>query len=167
MSKLPWVYGAAASFLVGAAILYQTGFQPVALVGVDEGEIPIQIAQTVKVSTPVVVLLKGELHAANEIDVNAGVTGKVSQIRYETGDWVRSGAVVATLQSPELVERLKKVEATVESAQLEVRQRQSQRSEAEKQLQKIQEWHDRNLIARADLERALASMETADAEVAL
>ena len=132
-----------------------------------ENEVVVQVAETVKVSMPVAVLLKGELHAANEIDVNAGVTGKVSQIHYKIGDRVRSGAVVATLQSPELMERLRKVEATVESAQSEVQQRQAQRSEAEKQLQKVQEWHDRNLIPRADLERALAAMETADAQVAL
>ena len=167
MSKLPWLSGTVASLAVGAAILYQTGLQWLALLGIDEYQIPVQIAQTVKVSTQVAVLLKGELHAANEIDVNAGVTGKVSQIHYKIGDRVRSGAVVATLQSPELMERLRKVEATVGSAQSEVQQRQAQRSEAEKQLQKVQEWHDRNLIPRADLERALAAMETADAQVAL
>jgi HlyD family secretion protein len=168
MSKLPWIYGAvAASLVAGAAILNRTSLRPLALLGVDEHEIPVQVAQAVKVSMPIAVRLKGELHAANEIDVKAGVTGKVSQIHYETGDWVRSGAVVATLQSPELTERLRKVEATVESAQSEVQQRQAQRSEAEKQLQKIKEWHDRNLIPRADLERALAAMETADAQVAL
>jgi RND family efflux transporter MFP subunit len=132
-----------------------------------ENEVVVQVAETSKVSMPVAVRLKGKLHAANEIEVNAGVTGKVSQIHYKIGDRVRSGAVVATLQSPELTERLRKVEATVESAQSEVRQRQAQRSEAEKQLQKIQEWHDRNLIPRADLDRALAAMETADAQVAL
>jgi RND family efflux transporter MFP subunit len=168
MSKLPWIYGAvAASLVAGVAILNRTSLRPLALLGVDEHEIPVQVAQAVKVSMPIAVRLKGELHAANEIDVKAGVTGKVSQIHYETGDWVRSGAVVATLQSPELTERLRKVEATVESAQSEVQQRQAQRSEAEKQLQKIKEWHDRNLIPRADLERALAAMETADAQVAL
>lgn len=166
MTKV-WLYSAVASLVAGAAIVYRTDLRPLALLGVDEYEIPVQIAQAVKVSMPVPVRLKGELHAVNEIDVNARVTGKVSEIHYKTGDWVRSGAVVATLQSPELMERLRKVEATVESARSELRQRQAQSSEAEKQLQKIQEWHDRNLIPRADLERALAAMETADAQIAL
>ena len=166
MAKI-WLYGVLAGLVAGAAIVHRTELRPLALLGVEEYEIPVQIAQTVKVSTPVAVQIKGELHAANEIDVNAGVTGKVSQIHYKIGDRVRSGAVVATLQSPELMERLRKVEATVGSAQSEVQQRQAQRSEAEKQLQKVQEWHDRNLIPRADLERALASMATADAQVTL
>ncbi len=132
-----------------------------------ENEVVVQVTQAVKVSMPAAVRLKGELHAVNEIDVKARVTGKVSEIHYKTGDWVRSGAVVATLQSSELMERLGKIEATVESARSEVQQRKAQRSEAENQLQKTQEWHDRNLIPRADLERALAAMETADAQVAL
>jgi RND family efflux transporter MFP subunit len=132
-----------------------------------ENEVVVQVTEAVKVSMPAAVRLKGELHAVNEIDVKAPVTGKVSEIHYKTGDWVRSGAVVATLQSSELTERLRKVEATVESARSEVQQRKAQRSEAENQLQKTQEWHDRNLIPRADLERALAAMETADAQVAL
>ena len=132
-----------------------------------ENEVVVQVAQTVKVSMPVAVQLKGELHAANEMAVNAGIAGKVRQIHYKTGDWVGSGAIVATVQSPELMERLRKVEATVESAQSEVRQTLAERSEAEKQLQRIQEWHDRNLIPRADLERALAAMKTADAQVVL
>ena len=132
-----------------------------------ENEVAVQVAQPVKVSMPAAVRLKGELHAINEIDVKARVTGKVSEIFYKRGDWVRSGAVVATLQSPELMERVKKAEGAVESARSEVRQRQAQTSEAEKQLQTIQEWHDRNLIPRADLDRALAAMETADAQIAL
>ena len=168
MRKLPWLYGAlAASLVAGAAILNRADLRRPALLGVDEYEIPVQVGQAVKVSMPAAVRLKGELHAVHEMDVKARVTGKVTEIHYKTGDWVRSGAVVATLQSPELVERLRKVEATVESARSEVRQRQAQRSEAEKQLQKTQEWHDRDLIPRTDLEQALAALETADAQVAL
>jgi RND family efflux transporter MFP subunit len=168
MTKHRWLYGAvSASVLAGAAAtLYWTERRAPSWV-VHEHAIPVQVARAVKGLMPSVIQLGGELHPINEIAVNTRVSGRVTQVYYKVGDWVPSGAVIASVHSRELAERLEILQIATEAARADLREKEAQLVEAENQLEKTRDLYERNFIARRELDQARSALESANAQLAL
>src|ERR1035438_3542682 len=58
-------------------------------------------------------ILTAEFKPYQEVDVMAKVSGYVKEIRVDVGDRVREGALLATLQVPEMADDLRKSQAGV------------------------------------------------------
>jgi RND family efflux transporter MFP subunit len=65
-------------------------------------------------------VLTAEFKPFQEIDVMAKVAGYVKRIDVDTGDRVRQGQLLATLEIPELADELAKADASLERSQAEV-----------------------------------------------
>ena len=65
-------------------------------------------------------VLTAEFKPFQEIDVMAKVAGYVKKIDVDTGDRVRQGQLLATLEIPELADELAKADASLERSQAEV-----------------------------------------------
>jgi len=65
-------------------------------------------------------ILTAEFKPFQEVDVMAKVSGYVKEIRVDVGDRVKEGALLATLEVPEMADDLRKSEAGVRHSQSEV-----------------------------------------------
>lgn len=133
----------------------------------NEAAIPIEVIQVKKKSISRAVHGAGKLQVVKETQVFSRVSGRVSDIRAKVGDSVREGQILATVHSPELLERLQSIEAAFEAAEQELRQKEAQLAAAEKNLDKAHELRNRDLIAGKDLSDAEAAADTGRAAQAL
>jgi RND family efflux transporter MFP subunit len=74
---------------------------------------------------------------------------------------------LGTLHSPELLERLKGIEVALEAAKVDLREKKSQLTATEKDVERTRELRQRDLIAGIDLSDAEAAADTARAAQAL
>ena len=98
------------------------------------------------------VSLPGDVIGRSEADLYAKVTGYLTHIAVDKGDWVKKGQVLAELEVPELEQRLKRARANL-SVQRVTYER----------LQRV--WDaDHRLLAREDVDVALGKLQQAQAE---
>lgn len=132
-----------------------------------DAALPVRVVQVKKASIPVIIRGAGTLQVVREVDVVSGVGGRLSNIRSHVGDRVREGQVLGTLHSPELLERLKGIEVALEAAKADLREKKSQLTAAEEDVERTRELRQRDLIAGKDLDDAEAAADTAGAAQAL
>jgi len=120
--------------------------------------------QVQRVSTPIKLRFSGELQPSEQVEIVSRLAGKVTEVRFDVGDFVLSGATVATIRANDLDQRMVGIEGNVESARQELRTRENQSAEAEKTLAQSREFFRRDWIARRDVELAEAAAETARAQ---
>jgi RND family efflux transporter MFP subunit len=125
-------------------------------------ETPVQVVRVKKVPFVRVVEIHGELQPLKQTDVISPVPGVVREIR-NVGDVVRVGTVVATIQSKELMARLRTNEAAMKEAEANLQQKENQTVRAEKELATARELHGKELIARQDVDHAEAAANAARA----
>ncbi|TWT97098.1 efflux RND transporter periplasmic adaptor subunit [Neorhodopirellula pilleata] len=128
-----------------------TGCQPASVALKKESDVKVVPVKTVAIATTDVRRTTSQpasVHAYYRTEINARVSGFVEAMHADIGDYVKAGAVLATLDVPEL-----KMQAQVKQAHV-------QRSEAkEKQSQSRVE------LARAGVRSAEAKVEQAQAEM--
>ena len=127
-------------------------------------EIPVKVLRVKKVQLARVIDIVAELQPLNETEIISQLPGIVKEIRYKAGDTVKAGAVVATIQSKELMERLRANEAAVKEAEDDLREKEKGIGSAEKELAHARELVQRDLIARRAVDDAEAAANLARAE---
>ena len=114
-----------------------------------------------------VLRVSGELEPSAEVDVVSRLAGRLTEVKFKTGDSVSAGAVVATVYSGELNERVRLVEAGLNATRTQLQEREQQAAAADKQLAHDKELYRQDLIARHDVEQAEIQAATARAELEL
>ena len=120
----------------------------------DNEEIVVAIAEVTRESRPIVLRISGELQPAVEVDVVPRVAGRLTEVRFKTGDTVNAGAVVASVYSGELTERVRLVEAELKVTRKQLQDSEQQAAETDKQFSRYQDLYRQDLIARRDVEQA-------------
>jgi RND family efflux transporter MFP subunit len=120
-----------------------------------------------RVSTPIKLRLSGELQPIEQVEIVSRLAGKVTEVRFDVGDFVPAGAIVATIRANDLDQRMVGIEGNVDSARQELRTRENQSAEAEKTLAQSREFFRRDWIPRQDVELAEIAAETARAQAGL
>src|SRR5262245_40847273 len=129
--------------------------------------IPVTAVPVNKTLLPHIVRGGGELQAIEVVDVVSPVSGQLSKVQLKIGDRVAQGQILATVRSHELLQRLQKVAAALETAKEDLRRKESHLAEAEKALERAQELYNRDLIPGRDLKEAEAALDTAGAQQTL
>ena len=129
--------------------------------------IAVTITPVRRRSAPLTVRLTGELSPVSEATVISRLAGKVIDVRFNIGDSVPAGAIVANIHSGSVAERMTEVQAAIVAARKDVGLKAEIVAEAEKQLTKSREWYQQDLIARRDVAQAETVMETARAQAEL
>jgi RND family efflux transporter MFP subunit len=132
-----------------------------------EEEIVVAVAAVKQEPRPVVLRLSGALQPSAEVDVVSRLAGKLTEVKFKTGDSVTAGAVVATVYSGGLSERARVVEAGLNATRTQLQEREQQAATADKQLAHDKELYRQDLIARRDVEQAEIRAATARAELEL
>lgn len=132
-----------------------------------EEEIVVAVAAVKQEPRPVVLRLSGALQPSAEVDVVSRLAGRLTEVKFKTGDSVTAGAVVATVYSGGLSERARVVEAGLNATRTQLQEREQQAATADKQLAHDKELYRQDLIARRDVEQAEIRAATARAELEL
>ena len=133
----------------------------------DDVEVIVPVAEVKRASRPVVLRISGELQPAVEVEVVSRLAGQLTGVKFTTGDTVTAGAVVATVHSSELGERVRSVEAELDATRKQLLEREQQAAAADKQLLRHQELYRQDLIARREMEQAEIQAATARAQLEL
>jgi len=129
--------------------------------------IAVTITPVRRRSAPLTVRLTGELSPVREATIISRLAGKVTDVRFNIGDSVPAGAIVANIHSGSVAERMTEVQAAIVAARKDVGLKAEIVAEAEKQLTKSREWYQQDLIARRDVAQAETVVETAQAQAEL
>ena len=130
-------------------------------------ELEVVIAEVKLESRPIVFRISGELQPANVVDVVSRVAGRLTEVKFKTGDNVSAGKIVATVYSGELSERMRSVEAELKATRKQLQVREQQAADADQQVARYKELYRQDLIARRDVEQVEIQAATARAELEL
>ncbi|HWP43288.1 MAG TPA: efflux RND transporter periplasmic adaptor subunit, partial [Blastocatellia bacterium] len=125
------------------------------------------------------ITLTGSLRAKEQVDVTPKLTGRVLQIRVDTGQPVARGALIAVIEDAEIEQQVERSKASIAVAQASVSQRQAELDNAKAELdrnkrlldagllsrQQFDEIQTRYNVAQSQLELARAQLRQAEAEL--
>ncbi len=150
-----WLWGGgAAVMLVVAWLLAMTTEPPprAETVAVDRGPISAKVTAT------------GTLSALVTVEIGAQVTGRIQQLNVDYNSPVRKGQVLARIDAQLFQAAVEQTRANYVAAQGNLTKSKVQADAAERQMKRLQSLSDKNLIAYADLDAAIASYEAARAQ---
>jgi len=124
----------------------------------------VKVAQVKKLSIPQEVSARGEVQPLKEEQVLAPVSGYIERVRFNKGDTVKAGQIVATFNVKDARQRLQQVEAAMQELQKKLRDKNAQLADAEKRLETIRDLYAKDLIAKKDVAAAESQSEAARAE---
>lgn len=128
-----------------------------------QNNVEVKVAAAKRISIPAVIEATGQLQTTQQTDVVSVVPGVVKEIR-NIGDRVKTGEVVAFVESKSLTDRLRANETAVKAAAARLLDMKGRLEELEKKLAVVREAYGKELIARRDVEIVEAAAETARAE---
>jgi RND family efflux transporter MFP subunit len=162
-----WVKFAALPIIISLGIGYIYRSRPEGLPVWLGGEtvIVVRATQVRKLVGPQRVKMRGVLAPVKQQDIVAPFAGKISEIRYKTGDAVRTGAIVAIIKSNALAQRGAELQATMSTARKETEVEEEQLRSVESFAAQMRALYERDLIARRELEEAQSAVDAARAQL--
>jgi RND family efflux transporter MFP subunit len=144
------ISGAAALLALGLIALGAKPWQWI----LNNDEVVVAVAEAKLQSRPIVWRISGELQPAVEVDVAPRIAGRLTEVKFKTGDTVTAGAVVALVFSGDQSERVRLVETELNATRKQLQDSEPKAADADKQLSRYQELYRQDLIARRDVEQA-------------
>lgn len=111
------------------------------------------------------VLATGVLEATKMVSVGAQVSGQVKKMYVQLGDQVKQGQLIAQIDSIRQENDLKTAEASIKNQQAQLAVKQANLAKVQAEYQRQQAMYAQDATSRAELEAALASYKTAQAEI--
>jgi len=99
----------------------------------------------------------GMIEAVNQATVAAQTSGRVTELPFDVGDYVKQGDVIVRITATEQ-------KAQARGADAKLRAANAQLAEAQKQFARVKDLVDRKLMAQADFDRAKAALDSATAQ---
>lgn len=124
----------------------------------------VRIELVRKVSIPFEIVATGELLPVREEPALSPVSGYIEKLNFKTGDMIAAGQVIATFKVGEAKKRLEQVESTIRDLQEPLRDKDARLGEAEKQVERLRDFFNRELISKKELSAGETLLETARAE---
>jgi len=129
-----------------------------------EREIPVKVVRVDKRATPVTLHVSGTLVPTGETAVVSRLAGRVTQVRFQVGERVVAGAVVATVDARDIAPRRVEIENSLAAARNELQDKGQNLDAAEKLATRMRELYKQDLIARIEMEQVEAALQTARAQ---
>jgi len=127
-------------------------------------EIRVEVARAHKRTLGRALTARGEILPIKETRVTSNLSGVIKEMRFAAGDRVTKGAVIATIESGDLADRLASQESATKDAEERIQKIEKQSLAAEKHLNAMRDLFQKNLIARREVEIAEAAVATARAQ---
>jgi len=120
--------------------------------GEDEGaqeQISVQVAAPERMDVDDILRFIGELRADREARLEFNISGRIASLRYEIGDWVKRGTIMAAIRQEEIRAHLEQAQAGHEKAQAD--------------LQRVERLHGQEILSDDRLEAARVGAKQAKA----
>ncbi len=111
------------------------------------------------------VLATGILEATKMVSVGAQVSGQVKKMYVQLGDQVKQGQLIAQIDSVRQENELKTAEASIKNQMAQLAVRQANLAKVEAEYKRQQAMYAQDATSRSELESALASYKTAQADI--
>ena len=111
------------------------------------------------------VLATGILEATKMVSVGAQVSGQVKKMYVQLGDQVKKGQLIARIDSIRQENDFKTAEASIKNQQAQLAVKQANLAKVNAEYQRQQAMYAQDATSRAELESALASYKTAQADI--
>ncbi|WP_372633379.1 efflux RND transporter periplasmic adaptor subunit [Fodinibius sp.] len=118
-------------------------------------------------SLPLSERLSGTVVAQNQVQLYPEISGKVSQIHVQTGDSVRKGESLISLEDRQYREQVEQARANARINQARLKQAQARYKELEAQYRRTKQLSDKNLSSDMEMETLEAQMSSAEADIEL
>ncbi|HEX5733324.1 MAG TPA: efflux RND transporter periplasmic adaptor subunit [Blastocatellia bacterium] len=113
------------------------------------------------------IILTGALKAKEQVDVTPKATGRLTQIKVDTGHNVAQGALLAVIEDAEIQQQVARAGASVAVSAASVAQRQAELNNAKADLDRNQRLLDSGLISRQQFEAAQTRYEVTKSQLDL
>lgn len=109
-------------------------------------------------SLPLEQVMDGRVEAVRQATVSAQTSGRVEAVYFDVDDFVEAGALIVQLRDTEHRSRLDQAEATLSETR-------ARHAEARSEYERIRGIFEKQLISRADMDRAAAALRAAEARM--
>ena len=113
------------------------------------------------------IILTGALKAKDQVDVTPKATGRLTQIKVDTGHSVAKGALLAVIEDAEIQQQVARAGASIAVGTAGVAQRQAELKNAQAELDRNQRLLDSGLISRQQFEAAQTRYEVTKSQLDL
>jgi RND family efflux transporter MFP subunit len=120
--------------------------------------VPFDTAQAVHQVTIQEQVLDGRVEAVHRATVSAQTSGRIMELVYDVDDFVEEGAVIVRLRDTEQRARLDQASAALREAEARF-------TEAQTEHRRVRDIFERQLVSRAEMDRATAALEAARARL--
>ncbi len=127
----------------------------------------VDLAQAWTGAVSDVLLLTGALKPKEQVDVTLQATGRVESLRFQVGDRVGAGDLVAELEDDQLRQQVHRAEAAIAVARASYRQRRAEHDNAGAELKRAERLFQDGLISSQDYEAQKTSLAVVNAQVEL
>ena len=111
--------------------------------------------------------ITGALKPKEQVDVTTQVTGRITSLNLQVGDYVQKGQVIAQLEDSELGQQVRRAEAAQAVVRANQQQRQAELANAKADLERSQKLVDAGLIAKQDYDTKLTAYRIIESQMAL
>lgn len=111
--------------------------------------------------------LVGSLEAVTEVGIRPRISGYITRLPYDVGDFVEAGQVVLELDDLRLNEAVNRARAALQVAQAQLKAQKAAVTQAEKDVERQQELKQAGASTKQDQESAAAALQIALAKVEL
>jgi RND family efflux transporter MFP subunit len=111
------------------------------------------------------ILITGALRPKEQVDVMPQATGRITSLRWQVGDAVRKGELVAELEDAEPRQQVNRARAALEVTRASLAQRRAELANAKADIRRAQNLHEEKLIARQEFESRQTAFRVVEAQV--
>src|SRR5699024_4157740 len=134
----------------------------------QRGIIPaVEAVQARYGSLPLSERLSGTVVAENQVALYPEITGQISRIHVQTGDYINEGEPIISLEDRQYSEQVEQARAESRINQARLKQAQARHNELEARYKRTKQLSDRNLSSDMEMETMQAQMASAEADIEL
>lgn len=116
-------------------------------------------------SLPKIMHLNGQVESIQKATISAQTSGTIEQLFYDVDDFVKKGSIIARIRAKNQQAGLEQAKAELERSKANINEAKARQKEADAEYTRIKKVYDRQLISRAQYDKASAAKDTAIARV--
>ncbi|HSE97733.1 MAG TPA: efflux RND transporter periplasmic adaptor subunit [Blastocatellia bacterium] len=113
------------------------------------------------------ITLTGALKAKEQVEVMPKLSGRVLQIKVDTGQVVQRGALIAVIEDAEIVQQVERAKASIAVGEAAVSQRQAELNNARAELDRSRHLLNEGLVSRQQFDEAQTRYKVAESQLEL
>lgn len=129
--------------------------------------VSVELAQVVRGELREELMLTGALKPKESVDIVPKATGRIERLTVQVGDTVKQGELIAELEDDELLQRVRRAEASIAVNAASVQQRRAELDNVKANLSRSQQLFNEGLLSPQEFDQQKTSLAMTEAQVEL